>query len=54
MSNDISEVNMLRDFVREIYVESFHSPTGHISIHSASGRSEEEAKSRLHAFFEEI
>lgn len=53
MSNDISEVNMLRDFVREIYVESFHSPNGHISIHSPSGRSEGEAKSRLHAFFEE-
>lgn len=53
MSNDISEVNMLRDFVREIYVESFHSSNGHISIHSASGRSEGEAKSRLHAFFEE-
>lgn len=53
MSNDISEVNMLRDFVREIYVESFHSADGHVSIHSASGRSEGEAKSRLHAFFEE-
>lgn len=53
MSNDISEVNMLRDFVREIYVESFHSSNGHISIHSESGRSEGEAKSRLHAFFEE-
>ena len=53
MSNDISEVNMLRDFVREIYVESFHSPNEHISIHSPSGRSEGEAKSRLHAFFEE-
>lgn len=53
MSNDISEVNILRDFVREIYVESFHSPNGHISIHSPSGRSEGEAKSRLHAFFEE-
>lgn len=53
MSNDISEVNMLRDFVREIYIESFHSPNGHISIHSTSGRSEGEAKSRLHAFFEE-
>ena len=53
MSNDISEVNMLRDFVREIYVESFHSPDGHVSIHSKSGRSEGEAKSRLHAFFEE-
>lgn len=53
MSNDISEVNMLRDFVREIYIESFHSSNGHISIHSASGRSEGEAKSRLHAFFEE-
>lgn len=53
MSNDISEVNMLRDFVREIYVESFHSANGHVSIHSASGRSESEAKSRLHAFFKE-
>ena len=53
MSNDISEVNMLRDFIREIYVESFHSSNGHISIHSPSGRSEGEAKSRLHAFFEE-
>ncbi|MBR4634373.1 WYL domain-containing protein [bacterium] len=53
MSNDISEVNMLRAFVREIYVESFHSPDGHISIHSESGRSEAEAKSRIHAFFEE-
>ena len=53
MSNSISEVNMLRDFVRELYVESFHSPNGHISIHSESGRSEGEAKSRLHAFFEE-
>lgn len=53
MSNDISEVNMLRDYVREIYVESFHSPDGHEAIHSPSGRSESEAKSRLHAFFEE-
>lgn len=53
MSNSISEVNMLRDFVRELYVESFHSSNGHISIHSESGRSEGEAKSRLHAFFEE-
>ena len=53
MGNDISEVNMLRDFVREIYVESFHSKTGHVSIHSASGHSEHNAKSRLHAFFEE-
>ena len=53
MSNDISEVNMLRDFVREIYLESFQSSDGHISIHSESGRSEGEAKSRLHAFFEE-
>lgn len=53
MSNDISEVNMLRDFIREIYVESFHSPNGHVSIHSPSGRSEGEAKSRLHAFFED-
>ena len=53
MSNDISDVNMLRDFVREIYVESFHARDDHISIHSASGRSEGEAKSRLHAFFEE-
>lgn len=53
MSNDITEVNMLRDFVREIYIESFHSRDGHISIHSPSGRSEAEAKSRLHAFFEE-
>jgi len=53
MGNAISEVNMLRDFVREIYLESFQSPDAHISIHSKSGRSEGEAKSRLHAFFEE-
>ena len=53
MGNDISEVNMLRDFVREIYIESFHSSNEHVSIHSSSGRSEGEAKSRLHAFFEE-